>query len=302
MSNASANAPAVGGAGGADPNKATGRPDGGPLNPQFTTVDGLSIRYATSPRPGADTVVLLSPWPESIYAYLPMWSALAEQFSLVAIDLPGFGQSEGRADLMSTRAMGEFIVRLIATFDIDQPHAVGPDIGTGALLWAAVTHPDAFRSLVIGAGAATFPLQVDGLLKTFIDAGSIAPFKELNPADVISQSIGSMKNYDVPAIVREDYTKSYSGDRFAQSVAYVQSYPSDLEALTPRLPSLTTPVQILVGRDDPYGLAADAERLDQQLSHSRLQMFPTGHNVWEEAPVAYAAAIIAWVHGGHADA
>jgi pimeloyl-ACP methyl ester carboxylesterase len=271
------------------------------IKPEFTTLDGLAIRYATSPKPGAETVVLLSPWPESIYAYLPTWQRLAERFSLVAVDLPGFGQSQGRPDLMSTRAMGEFVIRMMSSFDIDVPHAIGPDIGTGALLWAAVTHPEAFRSIVVGAGGATFPLQVDGLLKTFIDAGSIEPFKELNPADVISQSVGSIKNYDVPAIVREDYTKAYSGDRFAQSVAYVQSYPSDLEALAPKLPSLTTPVQILVGRDDPYGLAADAQRLDQQLRHSRLHVFPTGHNAWEEEPGAYAAALIDWVNGGHAD-
>jgi pimeloyl-ACP methyl ester carboxylesterase len=267
------------------------------IKPEFTTLDGLTIRYATSPKQRAETVVLLSPWPESIFAYLPTWQRLAERFSLVAVDLPGFGQSEGRQDLMSTRAMGEFVVGLMSSFDIDAPHAVGPDIGTGALLWAAVTHPDAFRSIVIGAGGATFPLQVEGLLKTFIDAGSIEPFKGLDPAEVISQSVKSIKNYDVPTIVRDDYTKSYSGDRFAQSVAYVQSYPSDLEALAPKLSSLTTPVQILVGRDDPYGLATDAERLDQKLSHSRLQVFPTGHNAWEEDPIAYADAIRDWVNG-----
>jgi pimeloyl-ACP methyl ester carboxylesterase len=269
------------------------------IKPEFATLDGLTIRYATSPKPGAETVVLLSPWPESIYAYLPTWQRLAEQFSLVAVDLPGFGQSQGRPDLMTTRAMGEFVIRLMSSFDIDVPHAVGPDVGTAALLWAAVTHPDVFRSIVIGAGGATFPLQVDGLLKTFIDAGSIEPFKELDPAEVISQSVGSIKNYDVPTIVRDDYTKSYSGDRFAQSVAYVQSYPSDLEALSPELPSLRMPVQILVGRDDPYGLASDAQLLDQRLSHSRLQVFPTGHNAWEEDPAGYAGAIIDWVNGGY---
>jgi pimeloyl-ACP methyl ester carboxylesterase len=269
------------------------------IKPEFATLDGLTIRYATSPKPGAETVVLLSPWPESIYAYLPTWQRLAEQFSLVAVDLPGFGQSQGRPDLMTTRAMGEFVIRLMSSFDIDVPHAVGPDVGTAALLWAAVTHPDVFRSIVIGAGGATFPLQVDGLLKTFIDAGSIEPFKELDPAEVISQSVGSIKNYDVPTIVRDDYTKSYSGDRFAQSVAYVQSYPSDLEALSPELPSLRMPVQILVGRDDPYGLASDAQLLDQRLSHSRLQVFPTGHNAWEEDPAGYADAIIDWVNGGY---
>ena len=274
-------------------------PDDALIKPEFTTLDGLTIRYATSPKPKAETVVLLSPWPESIYAYLPTWQRLAEQFSLVAVELPGFGQSQGRPDLMTTRAMGEFVIRLMSSFDIDVSHAVGPDVGTAALLWAAVTHPDVFRSIVIGAGGATFPLQVDGLLKTFIDAGSIEPFKELDPAEVISQSVGSIKNYDVPTIVRDDYTKSYSGDRFAQSVAYVQSYPSDLDALSPELASLRTPVQILVGRDDPYGLASDAQLLDQRLSHSRLQVFPTGHNAWEEDPAGYAGAIIDWVNGGY---
>ena len=269
------------------------------IRPAFTTVDGLTIRYATTPKEGAETVVLLSPWPESIYAYLPMWQRLAEQFSLLAVDLPGFGQSQGRPDLMSTRAMGEFVIRLLSSFDVDLPHAVGPDVGTGALLWAAVAHPEAFRSIVIGGGGATFPLQVDGLLKTFIDAGSIEPFKQLDPADVINQSIGTIKNYDVPAIVRDDYLKSYSGARFAQSVAYVQSYPSDLEALAPELPSLRTPVQVLVGRDDPYGLASDAALLNQKLTHSRLHTFPTGHNAWEEDPAAYADAIIEWVNGGY---
>lgn len=269
------------------------------IKPTFTTLDGLTIRYATSKKPGADAVILLSPWPESIYAYLPTWQRLAEHFSLFAIDLPGFGQSQGRADLMSPRAMGEFVIGLIASFDVDRPHAVGPDVGTGALLWAAVTHPEAFSSIVVGAGGATFPLHVDGLLKTFIDAGSIEPFKDLDPADVINQSVASIKNYDVPTIVRDDYVKSYSGDRFAKSVAYVQRYPSDLEALAPELPSLETPVQILVGRDDPYGLASDARALDATLGHSRLQIFPTGHNAWEEDPAAYADAIIAWVNGGY---
>jgi pimeloyl-ACP methyl ester carboxylesterase len=34
---------------------------------------------------------MLSPWPESIFAYLPMWDALAARCSLIAVDLPGFG-------------------------------------------------------------------------------------------------------------------------------------------------------------------------------------------------------------------
>jgi pimeloyl-ACP methyl ester carboxylesterase len=46
-------------------------------------------------------VLLLSPWPESICCYEPTWSRLAEHTRLVAIDLPGFGRSERRNELMS---------------------------------------------------------------------------------------------------------------------------------------------------------------------------------------------------------
>jgi pimeloyl-ACP methyl ester carboxylesterase len=49
-------------------------------------------------------------------------------------------------------------------------------------------------------------------------------------------------------------------------------------------------------------LAADARLLDQRLSHSRLQVFPTGHNAWEEDPAAYAGAIIDWVNGNYRSA
>jgi pimeloyl-ACP methyl ester carboxylesterase len=47
---------------------------------------------------------------------------------LIAVDLPGFGYSERRDDLLSRRPMGEFVVRLADAFGLDQPHAVGPDI------------------------------------------------------------------------------------------------------------------------------------------------------------------------------
>jgi hypothetical protein len=45
------------------------------IQPQFLSLDGVSIRYATSHRPDVPTLLMLSPWPESIFAYLPTWDA-----------------------------------------------------------------------------------------------------------------------------------------------------------------------------------------------------------------------------------
>jgi pimeloyl-ACP methyl ester carboxylesterase len=273
------------------------------IQPGFLTVDGLRIRYARGPEAdpggagtaGAETVLLLSPWPESLFAFWPMWPRLAQQFSLIAVDLPGFGQSQGRPDLMSPRAMGEFVTRLVAELAPGPVHAVGPDVGTGALLSAAAAHPETFKSLVVGAGAATYPLRVGGVLKDIIDAPSLDPFRQLDPADVVHQVAGAIRNYAMPDFVLNDYLASYAGARYIESVPYVRSYPADLAALAPLLPDLRTPVQIIVGRDDPYGLADDAEVLNRELPDGRLDVLNTGHCAWEEDPGRYASITADWI-------
>ena len=112
------------------------------IEPRFRTIDGLSIRLAESTDSGGDEhALLLSPWPESLFAFEPAWPRLAERAHLVAVDLPGFGHSERREALLSPRAMGEFVVRLADELGLEQPHVVGPDIGTGAALFAAALHP-----------------------------------------------------------------------------------------------------------------------------------------------------------------
>ena len=106
------------------------------IHTQFREIDGLQIRYAESEPRQADAL-LLSPWPESLFAFDRVWNQLAEHAHLVAVDLPGYGHSERRDDLLSPAAMGEFVIRLADAFGLENPHVVGPDVGTGASLFAA---------------------------------------------------------------------------------------------------------------------------------------------------------------------
>src|ERR1700761_7124739 len=112
---------------------------------QTRTIDGLSIRYAASNATKGDPILLLSPWPESILAFLPTWETFTALGPAIAVDLPGFGHSEGRADVLAPQAMGQFIPRILEAFGLQQPHVVGPDIGTPALLYAAADHPGLFK-------------------------------------------------------------------------------------------------------------------------------------------------------------
>ena len=115
---------------------------------KFLVIDGLTVRFAQS----EDHAPLLSPSPESLLAFEPMWARLAEHAHLVAIDLPGFGHSQRRDALLSPRAMGEFIIRAadacgLAAFT-GFSTALLPQILTAVLIIAGVpaTRPVSRRS------------------------------------------------------------------------------------------------------------------------------------------------------------
>jgi len=265
-----------------------------PFDVAWRKIDGLNIRYATGGQ-GAEKVVLFSPWPESIFAFAPVWDGLTSQFEVLAIDLPGFGRSEARDDLFGPRKMGEFIVKALDAFGLKSVHAVGLDVGSPSVLFAALARPELFRSLVVGAGATMYPLIVDGALKSMIEANPLPP---LNSVEAIGGFLGSIRGYDVPVFVRDDYLASYEGDRLTRSAALVRAYPKDLAALAPRLASIEMPVAIVVGRNDPYGLARDAALLRERLPHARLDVLEAGHSVWEERAPEFESIVTQWVSGG----
>ncbi len=225
-----------------------------------------------------------------------MWSGLTKQFDVLAIDLPGFGRSEARADLFAPQKMGDFIAKAVDAFKLTAVHAVGLDVGTPSVLFSALARPELFRSLIVGAGAATHPLIAEGVLRSMIEAPTLPP---LGAAEVVGGFLGSIRGYAVPRFVRDDYLASYAGDRLTRSAALVRAYPSDLAALAPRLASIKTPVAIVVGRNDPYGLAKDAALLRERLPHARLDVLEAGHCVWEERAPEFESIVTQWVSSGY---
>jgi pimeloyl-ACP methyl ester carboxylesterase len=266
---------------------------GFPAPLETAVIDGLTVRYARAPRPDAETLLLLSPWPESLMAFLPMWERLAARYALLALDLPGFGGSEGRDDVIAPEAMGDFIVKAIAYFDLGRPHAVGPDVGTSALLFAAANHPDAFGSITVGSGAVSYPLEVARELDDLI-AAPIEAIRAIVAEDLIDGVLSTLRTYTVPDFVRQDYVESYRGERYAASAQFVRLYPQALKILKDRLVDIATPVLVIVGRDDPFVPASNGHYLIERLPNARLEIVPAGHFVWEDAPEAYATALVDW--------
>jgi pimeloyl-ACP methyl ester carboxylesterase len=272
----------------------------GSIEPQFRTIEGLAIRFAES-EDRDDHALLLSPWPESLFAFEPTWLRLAEAAHLVAVDLPGFGHSQRSDALLSPRAMGEFVVRLADAFGLENPHVVGPDIGTSASLFAAALYPGRVRSLVVGSGCAAIPLQLGGALKDWVEAPELERYRSANPREIVDGALtADIERYALPDHVREDYLSSYDGDRFVESMRYVRSYPTELPILRDLLPRIQTPVQIIAGGRDPAVPPVNAEYLHERLPNSKLDLIDVGHFVWEDAADEYAALVTSWWRGGYA--
>jgi pimeloyl-ACP methyl ester carboxylesterase len=269
-----------------------------PIEPRFRTIDGLSIRFAESEQRD-DHALLLSPWPESLLAFDPTWTRLAEHTHLVAVDLPGFGHSQRSNALLSPRAMGDFVIRLADAFGLENPHVVGPDIGTGASLFAAALHPGRLRSLVVGSGGSAFPLQLGGVLKDWVEAPDLDGYRSADPREIVSGALTDIERYVLPDFIREDYLFSYDGDRFVESMRYVRSYPTELPILRDLQPEIQTPVQIIAGARDPAVPPVNAEFLHERLPNSKLDIIDAGHFTWEDGADEYAALVTNWWGGGY---
>jgi pimeloyl-ACP methyl ester carboxylesterase len=263
---------------------------------RFRLIGGLTVRFAVSEDHG-DHALLLSPWPESLLAFEPVWWRLAERAHLVAVDLPGFGHSQHSDALLSPQAMGEFIIAAADAFGLEHPHVVAPGTGTPAALFAAARYPGRLRSLVAGSGVVAVPLRLGGIVKEIIEAPDLDGLRRADPRQLVNASLRGISRYVLPESVRDDYLASYQGNRFAESARYLRSYPADLPVLAGLLPQIDTPVQIIAGAGDTAVPPANARFLNERLPHSKLDVIDAGHFTWEDAPGEYAALVTDWWRG-----
>ncbi len=268
------------------------------MTPQvrFRIVDGVRIRYADSGGSQEPAVVLTSPWPESVYAFAPMWDSLSGHARLFAVDLPGFGASERREDLLSPRAMGTFLAQLIAEADLGTAHLVAPDVGTSAALFAAAAHPERIASAIVGSGGTAVPIQLGEPLASWVLDPDLDKYRRMDPRVIVGATLDTIDG-GIPDGIRADYLACYDGDRFAESMRYARRYPEELPVLAGLLPQITTPVTIINGRHDRVVPLANAEFLNQRLPTSRVVIIDAGHFAWEETPAQYASIILDSITG-----
>lgn len=274
-------------------------PTAAPITTYFRVCDGVRVRFADTRAESDVTMLLLSPWPESVWAFCRIWDRISLLGRVVAIDLPGFGHSDGRPELIAPEASGEFLARLIDEWGLGAPHIIGPDVGTAAALFLAVKSAEHVTSLTIGGGAVTFPVEAAGALKDVIEAPSLDVIRSQDARTNIGYAVGSGAPRDSEPDVHEDYVSAYDLGRFAESCRFVRHYPEQNRVLRDLLPSMTAPTLIMAGRDDDIVPWSNNQFLDDVLPNSEIHALDAGHYAWEQASEEYGRRVADWVGGGY---
>lgn len=104
---------------------------------------------------GEKTIVLLHGIPTNSYLWTSVIPELAEEFTVIAPDMLGFGQS-GRATRknLTLPKQAEHILALLDALNIQSVHIVGHDLGGGVAQILAVNHPKRVSSFIVLDGVA----------------------------------------------------------------------------------------------------------------------------------------------------
>jgi pimeloyl-ACP methyl ester carboxylesterase len=104
-------------------------------------VDGVRMHYVTGGT--GEPLVLLHGWPQSWYAWREIMPALADRYTVYALDLPGLGDSEGAPPGYDKATLARFVHGLLADeLGLRAVNLVGHDLGAGVGFQYAAQYPD----------------------------------------------------------------------------------------------------------------------------------------------------------------
>ena len=267
--------------------------------------DGVRLFYRAAGDPAAPVVLLLHGFPASSFMFRELIPRLANDYRVIAPDLPGFGFTEVPAErkyaytfdgLAST--IGAFTEALklnryaIYVFDYGAP--------TGFRL--AMAHPERVEAIVSQNGNA----YEEGLSEGW------------NPIqrywkEATAENRAALENFLTPEATRWQYTHGVSDpesvapesytldaallqrpgnkdiqlDLFLDYASNVKLYPKFQEYFRKSQP----PVLAIWGKNDPFFIPAGAEAFRKDLPNAKIQFLDTGHFALETNVVEIAGAM-----------
>ena len=257
------------------------------LAERYETVDGNRLRYVRAGSGSA--VVLVHGFGSSLYTWKDVIPALAARHDVVALDLPGFGQSDQPADL-SFEDFPRAVLGLMDRLGIGKAALVGNSLGGAAVAVAAADRPDRTTALVLvdaagfNLGSSERPAMVRFAMSP---AGSLLarlPGKRL----VVEASLRQVFHDDsrvTPERVSE-YLAAAARPGTFPALRSLGASPRDRATLVAEaLPRIQAPTLVLWGDDDRWIPIAHADRFVAVIPGARKVVIPScGHVPQEERP------------------
>ena len=113
----------------------------------MASVNGIQLHYVIGGQ--GEPVVLLHGWPETWYAWHHIMPALAKNYTVVAPDLRGLGDSSKPLTGYDGKTLAEDIHQLVTQLGFKTIFLVGHDIGTVVAYPYAAEHPSEVKRLVV---------------------------------------------------------------------------------------------------------------------------------------------------------
>jgi pimeloyl-ACP methyl ester carboxylesterase len=243
-------------------------------------------------------VVLLSPFPESILSFAGSWKALTKECRVLAIDLPGFGASEGDRKDMSPSAQGAHLAAIFDELDLQDIHLVAPDVGMAAALAYVLDHNHRLKTMAVGHGlGAPGPFKLAFMVNMLAKFGFmrfITGVLGAGPLVAFTAKLGAIR-HRANAKQIDDYKRSYAG-RASEVVYWFKDFRSRAKNLSVRVKEIDIPTLVFWGELDVLFHPSNAEHLHAALPQSKLHILPeAGHASWADQPELFADMIIDWV-------
>jgi pimeloyl-ACP methyl ester carboxylesterase len=273
---------------------------------QKVEADGVEVFYRVAGDPSAPVVLLLHGFPTSSFMFHDLIPRLADQFRLIAPDLPGFGfteVTEKRKYTYSFATLARTLEAFTDALDLKRYAIYIFDYGAPTGLRLAMAHPERVSAIVSQNGNAYEEGLGDawGPIRTYWSAPT-AENREVIRQNVLTQETTRWQYThgvaNPESVAPESYTldtalmerpgnKEIQLDLFLDYASNLKLYPKFQEYFR----NSTPPLLAIWGKNDPFFIPAGAEAFRRDLPNARVQFLDTGHFATATHSVEIAAAI-----------
>ncbi len=239
-------------------------------------------------------IIFIHGFVSSVYTFRRIIPFLSKHFSIIAIDLPGFGRSvKSTSFIYSYENYGKLIAACIEHFQLDKVFLVGHSMGGQIALYTTKLVPDKIDKLVL--------LSSSGYLdkaKRWKRYCSYLPFCEIAVNYVLKKRSvpDNLKNvfYDQSLITKdliEEFGRPLKEKNFNKSMMRLLRYREG-DLTSEQLKSIDKPALLIWGREDKVVPFYIGMKLEDDLPDAKLIAYEkTGHLITEEKAEAVSKDI-----------